>query len=397
MATARPVTLSAVTPLRWLILGQFVNRAASGVRFLLVFYLVAERDWSPAAAGAAATAFALGALASQPVAGWCADHYGRRAVLVGTMAGASVALLALGLARAGWLVGVVAFVAGALNEGYRPALQAMVADLAMPDERVRAFGWVYWANNAGFTLAMAAGGLLAGVDWLLVFALDAAGCAAFALLAWRRLPETRPVVADEVAREPGGFATALRDPLLLSLCGLQLAFAFMVMQSAATLPLSMEADGLGPAAYGIVMAFAGLVVVALQPSAASALEHRPRGLVLAGGLLLVGAGFAATTAATGVAGFAATVGIWAVGEIAVACVAGAMVADLAPVALRGRYMGVFSTVSPLAAVLAPVVGTALFELAGEAVLWSACGIVGVAAAVAAVGLSPALAARTRPA
>jgi MFS family permease len=145
------------------------------------------------------------------------------------------------------------------------------------------------------------------------------------------------------------------------------------------------------------MAFAGLVVVVVQPPAAAVLERRPRGRVLAGGLALVGAGFAATLAAGSVVGFGATAAIWSVGEIAVACVAGAMVADLAPAALRGRYMGVFSSVAPLAAVLAPALGTAMLERAGETALWVACGAIGAAAALAAVALSPGFAARPSPA
>ena len=327
------VTLCAVTPLRWLILGQFVNRAASGVRFLLVFYLVAERDWSPAAAGAAATAFALGALASQPVAGWCADRYGRRAVLVGTMAGAAGALLALGLARAGLARGAVtAFVAGALNEGYRPALQAMVADLATPDERVRAFGWVYWANNAGFTLAMAAGGLLAGVTgcWCSSWTPRDArrspwspGCGCRRRARWWRRT-TRP-------RHPAGTPRALRDPLLLGLSALQLGFTFLIFQSAATLPLAMDADGLGPAAYGAVMAIAGLVVVVLQPPAVGVLQRRPHGAVLAGGRCWSAPASRSTAAAGSLPGFAVTVAIWTIVRVAAASVVGAKVADLAPV------------------------------------------------------------------
>jgi dipeptide/tripeptide permease len=94
--------------------------------------------------------------------------------------------------------------------------------------------------------------------------------------------------------------------------------------------------------------------------------------------------------ATGAAGFAATTVVWTAGEIAVAAVSGAIVADLAPVALRGRSMGVFSTAFPLAAVVAPAGGTALFEHAGETALWAVCGVVGAAAAVAALAITPAI-------
>jgi MFS family permease len=188
----------------------------------------------------------------------------------------------------------------------------------------------------------------------------------------------------------------LRDPRLLVLTGLQLCFGFLLLQSASTLPLAMAADDLGAAAYGTVMAASGLAVVVLQPAVAGYLGRRDHALVLAVGLLLAGAGIASTGLATSLAGFAATCVAWTLGEIAIASVSGAMVADIAPVALRGRYMGVFATAFPLAGVLAPAVGTAVFEHAGEMALWGACGVLGAAAAVGAVGLSLARGSR-RPA
>ncbi len=66
--------------------------------------------------------------------------------------------------------------------------------------------------------------------------------------------------------------------------------------------------------------------------------------------------------------------------------AGAIVADLAPVHLRGRYQGVFSMAMPVAAMLAPGLGTAVFQAAGETAHWLSVGAVGVAAAVAATAL-----------
>ncbi len=129
-----------MTPLRWLVVGTFLNRVGGGVRFLLVLYLVTERDFSPAAAGAVAMGWGVGSLLSQPVAGALADARGRRTVIVATMAASAVLIGALGAARAPWLIAVLATAAGVANEGFRPAVGAMVADLAAPEERARAYG-----------------------------------------------------------------------------------------------------------------------------------------------------------------------------------------------------------------------------------------------------------------
>ena len=70
--------------------------------------------------------------------------------------------------------------------------------------------------------------------------------------------------------------------------------------------------------------------------------------------------------------------------------AGAIVADIAPVQLRGRYMGVFASAFPLAGVLAPIGGTAIYEGLGATTLWIGCGLLGAAASAAALALTPAI-------
>ena len=166
---------------------------------------------------------------------------------------------------------------------------------AAPEERVGAFGAVYWATNAGFTVAMALGG------WRPVS--GGAGCSRS-----RRSPtrcsrsspgggcRRRGPSRTPPRREAGaaGFGAALRDPLLLAVTGLHLCFGLLIMQSASTLPLAMTLDGLGPGAIGAVMAISGFVVVVGQPLAARPLARPARGLSLASGRLLSGLGFAST-------------------------------------------------------------------------------------------------------
>jgi MFS family permease len=62
-------------------------------------------------------------------------------------------------------------------------------------------------------------------------------------------------------------------------------------------------------------------------------------------------------------------------------VAVAIVADLAPRHLRGRYQGAFSMTWGLAFALAPVIGGHVLEGFGGRVLWTGCFIAGAAVAV----------------
>jgi MFS family permease len=74
---------------------------------------------------------------------------------------------------------------------------------------------------------------------------------------------------------------------------------------------------------------------------------------------------------------------------------GAVVADLAPVHLRGRYLGLYGAISSLGALLAPLGGTQLLDV-GPPALWLTCGAVAWAAALGQLALAPAMRSRTRP-
>lgn len=116
-----------------------------------------------------------------------------------------------------------------------------------------------------------------------------------------------------------------------------LASTFVLAQAFTTLPLAMRGDGLSPQAYGLAMAINGVLIVLVQPVVNNWLTGRDHSRVIAGGLVLLGAGVALHAPASTPGAHAAAVAVWTLGEIAVAAVGQAVVADLAPEHLRGRY------------------------------------------------------------
>ena len=373
---------------RWLFAGVFINRVGTFVAPFLVLYLTDERGTSPALAGGALAAWGVGGLIATPLAGVAADRFGRRVTLLVCMVGAGGALMLLGAARAEWLILLAAFLSGATADGFRPASNAIVADLVPAELRPRAYSATFWATNLGFSVAALTGGALASVGWSWLFAVDAASCVLFGVLVWSRIPETRPVrPAQELEismRDLG------RDRLLLVMALLFLIQGVLLFQAFATLPLAMDADGLSATAYGVVLSANGIIIILLQPLVAERLGRLRRGWVIGGSLLLMGAGLLATTSAATGPAFAATVAVWTLGEIGFAAVALATVADFAPVHARGRYTSVVWTAAGLSFAIGPFASTALYELAGEGVLWAACGALGLLGFAIAVAADAAL-------
>lgn len=377
-------------PFWYLLAGAFVNRLGYMVEPFLALYLAGARELSPSTVGVVVACFGAGSLASQPLGGYLADRVGRRATLIAGMVGTAVSFMLLAAMRDLVWIGVAAAVSGLAIDMYRPAVSAMIADLVPPADRPRAFALLYWVINLGVAAAGVTGGYLAARSYWLLFVLDALTCLAFAAVIARKVPETRPM---RVAGKGTGFGPALRDRLLLGLTASTLLGALVHMQSFITLPLAVNADGLGPAAYGIIYAVNPVVVIVSQILVLRIIDRIPGVRILVLSPVVMGVGFGLTAFADSIPFYAFTVIVWTLGEVGFYAVAPALTADLAPADLRGRYSAVVGMAWGGSALLGPLIGTQLFEHYGQSVLWGSCLLAGALSGAMVAIMAPALTAR----
>jgi MFS family permease len=370
---------------------HFVSRAGGVARSFLVLYLTQERQLSPTTAGAVVAAVGVGDIGSQLLGGWLGDRIGRRHTMLVGFLGTAVALVALGSAETMPAICAAAVGVGLMAELFRPAGSAAVADLPA-QERVRAFGLLFWAANLGFTVSTVAAGVLVQRGYGILFWINALASVLAALIVWRHLPESRPPTPKATRRAL--LPVLLRDPVMLALAAIHVVYFATFLQTFSTLPLVMAGDGYGPGTYGAVLALNGIVIVVVQPIAVRLLNGRDRASVLAVSMLLVGVGGGLGAVVHSGASHAGSILVWTLGEIGIAVMFGATFADLAPADLRGRYMGVASTTWSLGAVLGPLLGTALLDHAGRTALWAACSATGLALFAAQQAVAPALRRRT---
>jgi len=216
-----------------------------------------------------------------PIMGNLADRFGRRPVLLASMAafGANYILMALAPTLAWLFIGrAIAGIAGAI---YAPA-NAYIADITEPKERARRFGYVGAAFGVGFILGPALGGMFGQIDprapfyaaGFLALANFAFGCFALpeslskelrrpfdwrranplsALLALRRFGNVLPLVAAaflyilgfHVYPATWTFYAALKfdwDPLLM---GVALAISGLFMALVQTLLIGRTVKAIG--------------------------------------------------------------------------------------------------------------------------------------------------------
>ncbi|SEF44385.1 Predicted arabinose efflux permease, MFS family [Thermomonospora echinospora] len=368
--------------------GTLINRLGTMVEPFLGLYLTTVRGLSLGETGLVLAVLGLGSVFAQLIGGALADRIGRRVTLTLAMFLNAAGMLALGYAQGTVAITASALLLGLVLDMFRPASSALVADLIPPDERPRAFGLLFWAINLGFAVAMVLGGTLARAGFLWLFWADAVTCLVFGVLVWRAVPETR-ARRPKGERVPGGFADVLRDRVMAGYTLVFLAYTFVLMQAFTTLPLAMRADGLSPQAYGLAVAGNGVLIIVAQPLVNTWLVRRDHSLVIGTGLLVVAVGTALYTAASSLWSYAAVVLVWTAGEVAIAAVGQAVVADLAPEHLRGRYSALWGVSWSGGFLLAPLIGTRLLE-AGAPVLWLTCAAVCAVAALGQFALGPAV-------
>jgi MFS family permease len=360
--------------------GLLVNRATGFIVPFLALWLTRERGFTAARAGLVVALYGAGAIVAGFAGGAMADRVGRRFTLLFGLLGSAAAVLAIAASPLAALPPLV-LLAGFFGEVYRPPILACVADVVPLPERERAYSLTYWSVNLGFAVGGMVAGLLASVSYVAMFLGDAVTTLAFAGIVALKVPETlsAPAARGHPLRDAAeGFGRTFRDRHFTVLLVLQLAILLVFVQVHVAVPLDMAAKGIGPAGFGALISLNGVLIGVVQPFAPSFLARFDRGRVLAVSALLVGTGFGLHALAETPTAFAAAIAVWTFGEIANFPVSTAIISELAPADLRGRYQGAFGITLSVAAFLAPMFGPALLAHLGPRVFWGGCFAVGAA-------------------
>lgn len=215
---------------------------------------------------------ALTQLLGAPLLGRLSDRFGRKPLLLLSLAGTVVGFLMLGLARSLAMLFASRIVDGILG-GNTSLAQAYISDVTEGKERTKGFGLIGAAFGLGFIFGPALGGVLAGGGNYALPALVAAALALVNLLGvlfW--LPESLPQEERERrAREPRAAFTArallraLGLPCVGPLLQTQLFFslAFTIFETGFALFAQVRL-ALDARTTSFVLTYVGVLVVLVQ-------------------------------------------------------------------------------------------------------------------------------------
>ncbi|MFL5319273.1 MAG: MDR family MFS transporter [Myxococcaceae bacterium] len=375
-------SLGGLSPIYWVLWsGTLINRLGAFVLPFLQIFLTSERGLSVADAGGLISLYGLGALLSNPIGGALADKLGRKPTMLIGFCLTAGAMMFLAFAESVERIGLALLILGLVNDLYRPAQMALIADVIPPKDRMRAFSHLYWAINLGAGVGPLIAGVLAKRHFFALFVVDALTTLLCAALIWWKVPDSPPPLPKEGEKRRSQLAE-LALPFLDRAFGpyvlVTFFFTLIFFQFLAALPADMKAHGFAEDSYGLTIAVNGFMIVLLQPFVTGSVAKGNRANLLALAALLTGVGYGLNGFADHLLGFwMLSVVVWTAAEIMMAPVNSSVVADLSPDHMRGRYQAAYNMAWSLALIAAPLLGTQVLEHFGSRALWFGCAGLGV--------------------
>jgi len=252
----------------------------SGMGFGLIlpgFPFVAEKLGVPHWAGPMMLGlYAIGQFIATPFWGRYSDRYGRRPLLIGSIAGGMVGHLICAFAPNPFVLAFGRLLTGLMG-GNIPVAMAYASDISPPEQRAKTLGTVGASLSLGFIVGPMVGGLLGGADaasaTLLWPGLAAASVCLIALAgAFFFLKESLPPEKRAVARKAGdptggagAFRQVLKRPVLGSLLGVGF-LAYLAMAAFETNFPFWAGDRFrwGPREIGLSFTYLAVLVVTTQ-------------------------------------------------------------------------------------------------------------------------------------
>lgn len=398
-----------MTPVvRRVLLGNSLSAIGSGLTMpLLIVYLGQVRGLGTATAGLVVAYVAVVSLVLLPVSGILVDRFGPRPVLVvGLVVEATgvAMLIRVDSAPTAFAVATVVSAGGSFTWGPQSALLGRLTD---PEHRQRVFGIQFMLLNLGIGI----GGIIAAtiVDvatpstFTVLYLADAMTYLAYvAVLVSLHGVGVGPAPVEEGSSGEGGYRDVLRDRRLVRIVILGLVLLTCGYGSLEVgLPVFITViNGLSVSWVAVAFTVNTMTIVVAQLVILRLIQGRSRSAVLALVAALWGLSWL-IMGTTGLLPAAATViviclstFVFAVGETLLAPVTPALINDLAPEHLRGRYNSVQSLVWGVSGALGPALAGVLLG-ADLVALWlgivvAGCGLAGVLALRLRGHLTPAL-------
>ncbi|HDR7793612.1 TPA: MFS transporter [Bacillus luti] len=315
------------------------------------------------------------------IGGRIADTYGRKPIMIFSMASNAVLMLGFLFIEGFIPYAILSIFLGLSNSLFHPAASAMVADVTAPEKRTEAYGLLRMGHNIGAAIGPIMGASVVVLSKNLVFIIASSTMLFYALLVSILIQETMPkgIDQDENKEKESGsvWKIVIRDKALMIylLAGIIISMGFSQTEGMLPLHFDNEMKDIFGAnnPYPYLMALNGLLVVLFQFQISKWATDKPVGKTMLYGASLFGIGlffigwlprwfgeFNANATIILIT-LMLVYAIYTLGEMIMSPVQMTFVANLAPEHLRGTYMGAASLQWITGSAFGPLLGGFLLD------------------------------------
>ncbi len=365
---------------------RIINALGCFVMPLLTIILTQSIGVSNQAAGFYISLAGLLYMPASLLGGKLADHVGRKKVIVLFDSLAAVLYILAGLIKPSMAIAYLVMLAGAGMAAAGPAHDSLLADMTTPQNRKGAYALSYLGWNIGFSIGPVLGGILYRNHLAVVFIGDGVTALLSLCLIMLFVKETVQRAQTEEfgpersleKREKGSVLAVLRKrPVLIYFAIIIFGYNFAYSQWGFLLPLQIMRDfsQSGPAYFGLIAGFNGLVVMLFTPLVTKLTDGAEdiRRMVLGG--LLYALGFGMLGILNSLPFFFLSAFIFTLGEIVMSISIAPFIANRTPASHRGRMNAVIPIVMGMGHTVGPAVMGKVLTLMSVEGAWLLVGLV----------------------
>lgn len=366
-------------------LALFINRCGAMVLAFLTLYMTNELGFTMFQSGAIFSIWGLGSMTGSWLGGKLVKPLGAiRTQVVGLLL-AVPCFLAVPLFTTWWGMALIVYLFSLTSESIRPANSVAVAQFTETELQTRAFGLQRMAVNLGFSVGPAVGGVLANINYVWLFVVDGVttGLAAVVLLwhfGFRKYVKDQAAAAKQkLAEENITAGSPLKDVQFVLFLLLMLMVSLIFFQFHATYPKYLEDHyQLSKPMIGLLFSVNTIIIVAVEMLLLNWFRAFALLRTIGWGALLACVGFGILPLGNTFLFGVLSMSVITLGEMFMFPLCSGFVAKRSNGRDQGMYMSWYAIMYSTAGTIAPLIGTATYEL-NPHLLWYISIAIGVAA------------------
>lgn len=367
---------SGLTASTWLLsLVMLINRSGTMVNLFMPVYLTYKLGYSVGKSGIVMALFGAGAVAGAYIGGRLTDRIGFFSVQIMALIGGGILFVALGLVKTFPLICLFTFLLSLVNESFRPANSTAIVAYSREDNRTRSYALNRLAVNLGWAVGSTTGGILASIDYNLLFWVDGLTNIFAAFLLWislrgaaraKNIEKKKEEVVIDKSHSP------YRDKIYLWFLLLTIIFAACFFQFLTNTNVYYKLElHFDESFIGVLGAVNGVMIVVIEMVLVFKLEGKRSNMYyIIRGVALVGVSYIMLnvlhiTMAMGVL----VMVVMTMGEILALPFMNTYWIGRSKNHNRGQYAGAYTISWSVAQTLGPLIGAQVAQYAGFSTLW----------------------------